>query len=171
MVGLVSLGALVGLTGCRENQYPRCGAFEFGDLMTEPRLVDDDANPHDCGHQRLGGSLGALEVDSTEAIDCASQALADGRAFRLELDRGISGDAESISAVLFADDDGLAMLWQDIDMDLNGTLEARVVQLDVSRLVDCRDVDAALDRYTCFNTGLGGAVVVDTCKVRHTASQ
>ena len=164
---LVWLGLLLGVGavlvgGCRDNQYLRCGAFEFDPL----KLVDEDADPLDCGQQRI-----ELELSGHEALDCALQALADGQALRVEIEREPRADAVEIRAELFADEDGLAMLWQDVNEDLNGFVEAKVVQLDVERAIGCRDVEDAGERYRCFDGALEAAELVDTCERRAWVSQ
>lgn len=157
MVSVLAVAGSVLVSGCADKKYPRCGAFEFSPL----KLIDEEADPLDCGRQRL-----ELEANTTESLDCALQAIADGQAFRLEIQREPRGDAVEIDAVLFADEDGLAMLRQDINEDLNGTIEAKVIQLDVQRVEGCRNFEDAADRYTCFDAAMEAAEHVETCESR-----
>ena len=159
---MLAVAGSVLVSGCADKKYPRCGAFEFSPL----ELVDAEADPLDCGRQRL-----SLEQNTPDALDCALQAMANGQAFRLELEREPRGDAVQVDAKLFGDEDGLAMLWQDINEDLNGTIEAKVIQLDVGRVVGCRDLDDAADRYTCFDDAIEAAEHVETCESREWVSQ
>lgn len=171
VVSVLAVAGSVLVCGCADKKYPRCGAFEFGDLASPPKIVDGDADPEACGEQLVGGSQGALEVEPTDATDCALRALEEGRPFRLRFDRGVTGDAETTRAEVFGDGDGLALLWQDIDMDLAGTFEARVIQLDVEQAIACRSVDDPLERYRCFEAALAAAERVETCESRDWASE
>lgn len=157
---VASLGA-----GC-QTQYPHCKAFDFDEEGGgEPRLLDEDASPEDCGSVRVQGSM----VDDVAALDCGLDGLAAGQPMKLS----VAVDPESEineSWVIFSDEDGLAMRWRSSSMDLSGHLEATVVELDTGRVAGCRDHEDAGERFSCFSDAFDAAEVVKTCMTKDTQS-
>jgi hypothetical protein len=157
-------------TACEAEDYPNCGAFEFGDLEQAPRLIDGDATPDDCGRVRVEGNMEAPTVPDATALDCALEHLADGRAMQLEVNWG--PDAEySEDASLWSDEDGVAMRWRRITNDLNLEREARVYQLDAGRIAGCQDLADAGERFTCLYDAFDAGEVVKTCKTASRTSE
>jgi hypothetical protein len=157
---LVSLFALATVTlgGACQKQYPNCKAFAFRDDGGEPRLLDEDASPEDCGSVRVSGST----VDDPAALDCALEHIADGKPMRLSLDVDPESELNE-SWVVFSDEDGLAMRWRNISMDLDGELEARVYELDTGRVSGCGEHEDAGERFSCLAEAFDAAEVVKTC--------
>lgn len=168
----VSIALLVTMLGsaCEANQYPNCGAFELGDLESEPRVDDDDASFDDCGRVRVEGPMEAPSVPNATALDCALEHIADGRAMRMELDWG--PDAEyAETAVIWSDESGVAMRWRRITNDLSYEREARLYQLDAGRIQGCREHADAGDRFTCLYDAFDAGALVETCQTATIASE
>lgn len=159
-LAITSLGA-----GCQK-QYPNCKAFDFDEAGGgEPRLLDDDASPEDCGSVRVQGSV----VDDSAALDCALDDIAAGKPMKVSVH--VDPESElSESWTVFSDEDGLAMRWRNISMDLSGELEAKVYELDTGRVADCRDHEDAGERFSCLAAAFDAAELVKTCMSKHTQS-
>lgn len=159
-LAIASLGA-----GCQK-QYPNCKAFDFDEAGGgEPRLLDDDANPEDCGSIRVQGSV----VDDVAALDCALDDIAAGQPMTLSVEVDPESEINERWTV-FSDEDGLVMRWLDSSMDLSGHLEAKVVELDTGRVAGCRDHEDAGERFACLADAFDAAEVVKTCLTRDTQS-
>lgn len=159
-LAITSLGA-----GCQK-QYPNCKAFDFDEAGGGgPRLLDEDASPEDCGSLTVQRSV----VDDPAALDCALDDIAADEPMKLS----VRVDPESElneSWTVFSDEDGLAMRWRNISMDLSGELEAKVYELDTGRVADCRDPEDAGERFSCFAAAFDAAEVVKTCLSKDTQS-
>lgn len=156
LVSLLALATVTLASGCQK-QYPNCKAFEFTNDGGEPRLLDDDASPDDCGSIRVLDT-----VDDPAALDCALDHIADGSPMKLS----VSVDPESGEGedwVVFSDEDGLVMRWRNLKMDLSGELEARVYELDTDRIAECIEHDAADERFSCLVEAFDAAEVAQTC--------
>jgi hypothetical protein len=157
-------------SACQANEYPECGAFEFGDLQRPPRLVDDAASPVDCGRFRVVGPVGAPVVEDPTGLDCALEHLADGQPMQVEYDQE-PDDAWGRSAAVFSDVGGVALRWQRTNEDLVTDFEAKVIELDVGRLDDCRELASAGERFTCLHETLAASRAVRTCETRRLLSE
>jgi hypothetical protein len=158
-LAITSLGA-----GCQK-QYPNCKAFDFDAPGGEPRLLDDDASPEDCGNFSVERSV----VDDSTALDCALDDIAAGKPMKLSV--RVDPEHEiSETWTVFSDEDGLAMRWRIISMDLNGEVEAKVYELDTGRVADCRDHEDAGERFSCLDAAFDAAEVVKTCMSKDTQS-
>jgi hypothetical protein len=166
----LTTAALAGACEPIAQQYPECGAFDFGDLQRPPELVDDAAHPVDCGRFRVTGPLEMPAVDDPAALDCAIDHLAEGQAMRVELDHE-PDDAWGRSAAIFSDVAGVAMRWQRINEDLATDYAATVLELDVDDFQDCQDHTSAGERFTCFQDALDAGDAVDTCGSRRVMSE
>lgn len=167
-VRLAALGSILLTSACQG--YPECKAFEFGNLESEPRVEDQDADFDDCGSVRAMGMKAAPMIDDPSALDCALANLAEGRATRLAIDWQ-PDDAEGVEATLWSDADGLTMRWRDISAGLELQWEAKLYQLDISRVGDCRDDADPGARLTCLDAAFDAAEVVETCGTQRRSSQ
>jgi len=164
------LGSCALLTAACQGSYPECDAFEFGNLQSEPRVEDQDADFDDCGSVRAVGMKAAPTIDDPSALDCAVANLAQGRATRLEIDWE-PDDADGVTGTLWSDADGLTMRWRDISEDLSLRWEAKLYQLDRGRLGDCRDESDPGARLICLDAAFDAAEVVETCGTQMHSSQ
>lgn len=167
---LLPLVLVVTGSACGADEYPNCGAFEFGDLQQEPRLVDEDVEPDDCGTFRVVGPLGASTIEDPAALDCALEHVASDRPMQVRLE-GAVGEADAESAMIFSDGTGLAMRWRSITTGSNTEREARVYELDTRRVAECRESDDAYERFTCLYGEFEAGEIVKTCQTNSSVSQ
>jgi len=162
---LFAVATAVPGAGCQK-QYPNCKAFEFSGAGREPRLLDDDASPEDCGRVRVQGSM----VTGSAALDCALEHIAEGSPMKLSLDMNPESEVGE-SWTVFSDEDGLAMRRRDLRMDLSGQREAKVYALDMARVGDCRELEEASERASCLADAFDAAEVVKSCFSERTQSE
>lgn len=169
IVSVLALGT-VAIGGACQKQYPNCKAFDFGDLLDEPTIVDDDASPTDCGMLRVTGPKGAPVVEGSQALDCALEHIAEGHPMQVSLHQEPEDDWGQ-SWAIFSGEDGRAMRWRKANEDLNDHIDARVYELDTSAVDDCRALEDAGERYVCLAEAFEAGEVVKTCGTKELVSE